>query len=95
MISVMLGSDISDHKRMMERLNIISESHGLHVNSNETKFMIVSRNKNINDTANLTTNNIRIERVRKYRYLVTIVIVDNDHTTENKRTDRNCEDCLY
>lgn len=55
----------------MDKITESSMRYGLNINTNKTKFMIISKEDITGDL--LSINQTRIERIHKYQYLSTVI----------------------
>jgi hypothetical protein len=69
----LLGGNISSIKRGTEA----SREVGLEVNTEKTKYMIVSRHQNVGQNHNLLVANKPFESVEKFKYLGTTITNEN------------------
>lgn len=67
---------------LMDKVVEVSKRYGLEMNVNKTKLLVVSKEQ-INN-AHIKINNVRIERVKQYTYLGTIINENWDNTQEIK-----------
>ena len=65
--TVLLAGNEKDLQCLVDRVSSISQSHGLKININKTKFMIISK-QNI-ENIRIQVEDQNIERVRRFKYL--------------------------
>lgn len=65
----------------MERVVEVSERYGLILNTKKTKFIIISKNNNVE---HLITKNKPIEQVQRLKYLGLTINENRDHSLEIK-----------
>ncbi|XP_055384420.1 uncharacterized protein LOC129614059 [Condylostylus longicornis] len=66
--TTLIAGSIEDLQTLLNKVNHYSKQFGLHINIDKTKYMVVSRKNNINNTR-LFTDNKTVERVTKFKYL--------------------------
>jgi hypothetical protein len=69
----LLGDNIDAIKKNMETLIDASKEVGLEVNTEKTKYMLLSRQQNAGQSHDIKIANICFENVAKFRYLVTTI----------------------
>ncbi|XP_060519890.1 uncharacterized protein LOC132698058 [Cylas formicarius] len=82
--SVLIADNIQDLQQLITLLNDASKNYGLNINSNKTKFMIISRDRVPYVNAQLVVDGMALERVKKYRYLGSWLYDDWDNDKEIK-----------
>lgn len=82
--SILIADNIEDLQQMIDELNRIGTNYGLKINSNKTKFMIVSRRKLPYSNARLIADGQTLERVAQYKYLGSWLHEDWDNDKEIK-----------
>ena len=72
-----------------------SKDIGLEVNSEETKYMITTRQPNVIQNQNIVIGNLSFENIEKFRYLGVTVTNTNDIHEEIKRRINMGNACYY
>ena len=80
--TVVIAETSEDLQILINRIVECSEEYGLSLNINKTKMMVVS--KSPQNFLDITVHDQRIERVRKYNYLGTVINENNDSSEEIK-----------
>jgi hypothetical protein len=70
-----LGGSVHTVKENAEALVVATKEIGLEVNADKTKYMVMSRDRNAGRDDRVMIDNICIERVEKFKYLGTTLIV--------------------
>jgi ribosomal protein S2 len=81
----LLGDNIDVIKKNMETLIDASEEVGLEVNTEKTKYMLLSRHQNAEQSYDIKTANRCFENVAKLRYFGTTITNQNLIQEEIKR----------
>jgi hypothetical protein len=66
-----LGRSIHTIKKNTEAFIVASKETGLEVNADETKYMVMSRNQNLEQSHRTKINNSSFETVEEFKYLRT------------------------
>ena len=66
-----LGGSIHTVKENAEALIVASKEIGLEVNTDKTKFIVMSRDQNAGQSHSIKIYNISFERVEEFKYLGT------------------------
>jgi hypothetical protein len=69
----LLGDNIDAIQKNMDTLNDASKEVGLEVNTEKTKYMLLSREQNTGQNYDIKTANRCFENVTQFRYLETTV----------------------
>lgn len=69
--TVVTTDSIEDLQNLLQRINDSCKRYGLNMNLKKTKYMVITKQQNID--VNLTIDNTPIERVQHYKYLGTII----------------------
>ncbi|KAL4120153.1 hypothetical protein QTP88_012884 [Uroleucon formosanum] len=80
--AIVFADSIEGLQLLMDRITEASMRYGLDINTNKTKFMIISK-EDITGV-HLSINQSRIERVHKYQYLGTVINDQWDNAEEIK-----------
>lgn len=78
--TVLIATSPEDLQRLLNKVTMVSEEYGLHINVNKTKTMVIS--KRDNNAGNLTLGNRTVENVQRFRYLGTIINQNVTHKSE-------------
>jgi hypothetical protein len=81
----LLGDNIDAIKKNMETLVDVSKEVGLEVNTEKTKYMLLSRHQNAGQSYDIKIANRCFENVAKFRYLGTSITNQNLIQEEIKR----------
>jgi hypothetical protein len=81
----LLGDNIDAINKNMETLIDASKEVGLEVNTEKTKYMLLSRDQNAGQSHDIKIANNRFENVAKFRYLGTTITNQNLIQQEIKR----------
>jgi hypothetical protein len=68
-----LGGRVHSIKKNAKYLVLASKETGIEVNVDQTKYIVMSRDKNAERSDNIKTDNSSIERVEVFRYLGAIL----------------------
>ena len=71
-------------KEKRDALAVVSKEAGLEVNSDETNYMVMSRDKNAGRSHNIKADNNSFERMEQFRYLGTTIKNENSIQEEIK-----------
>ena len=91
----MLGENLQTVRENAEIFIKSSKDIGLEVNSEKTKYMIISRHQNVIENLNIVIGNLSFENVEKFRYLGVTVTNTNDIREEIKRRINMGNACYY
>lgn len=78
--TVIFADNLASLQLLMDRVTSYSRQYGLEINTNKTKFMIISKNQNTRGI--LLVDKTLLEKVNKYTYLGTNVNDNWDHSVE-------------
>ena len=78
------GGSIHTVKENLETLVVASKETGLEVNSDKTKYMVMSRDQNAGRSHNIKIENSSFERVEEFKYLRTALKNQNSIQEEIK-----------
>jgi hypothetical protein len=73
----LLGYNIDTTKRNTQTLSDASKENGLAVNTEKTKYMVLSRHQNAGQNYNIKIGNRWFENVAQFRYLGTAITNEN------------------
>jgi hypothetical protein len=82
-----LGGNVHAIKKNIEALVVTSKKIGLEVDSEKTKYMVMSRNQNAGKNHNIKLDNKFFERVEHFKYLGT-TLTNRNSIQEKLRLDR-------
>jgi hypothetical protein len=91
----LLGDSVNTIKEKSETLLEASRDIGLEINTEKTKYMIVSRYPNSGQNQNIRTANESFENVAKFKYLGTTLTNQNDIHDEIKSRLNSGNACYY
>jgi hypothetical protein len=91
----LLGDKIDAIKKNMETLIDASKEVGLEVNTEKTKYMLLSRHQNAGQSHNIKIANICFENLEKFRYLETTITDQNLIQEEIKRRLNSGNACYH
>ena len=66
-----LGGSVHNIKKYTEAIVVFSKQTGPEVNTDKTKYMVVSRDQNAGRSHNIKIDNNSFERVEEFKYLGT------------------------
>ncbi|XP_073824763.1 FERM domain containing isoform X3 [Musca autumnalis] len=66
--TTLIADNLSGLQNLVTRLTACSETYGLRLNTNKTKYMIISKKNNF-ENMNITIHNTPLERVSSFKYL--------------------------
>jgi len=72
-----LGGSVHTVKENEEALIVASKENGLEVNADKTRYMVMSRDQNSGLSHSMRTDNSSLERVEEFKYLGTILKIQN------------------
>jgi len=78
-----------------EALVVASKEIGLEVNSDKTKYMVMSRDQNAGRSHSIKIDNISFERVEEFKYLGTILTDQNSIQEEIKSRMKSGNVCYH
>lgn len=78
--TVLLAETLEDLQAIINKIVEVSEEYELTLNTNKTKYMLIT--KSTLDNSNMYVKDQPIERVRKYNYLGTVINEDNNSSQE-------------
>jgi hypothetical protein len=81
-----LGGSVHAVKENTEALVVASKENGIEVNADKTKYMIMSRDQNLERSHNIKTDNSSFERVEEFKYLETTLT--NQNSTQEQIKSR-------
>jgi hypothetical protein len=90
----LLGDSVNTIKENSEIFLETSRDNGLEINTEKTKYMIISRHPNSGQNQNIKIANESFEKVAKLKYLVTTLTSQNDIHDEIK-SGLNSENACY
>ena len=79
-----LGGSVHNIKKIRDALVFPSKDIGLKVNSDETKYLVMSRDQNVELSDNMKTDDSSYERAEQFRYLGTFLTCQNSIQEEIK-----------
>jgi hypothetical protein len=79
-----LGGSVHTIKENSKALVVASKVIGLEVNTDKTKYMVMSRDQNAGQSHSMTTDNSYSERVEEFKYLGTSLTNQNSVQEEIK-----------
>jgi hypothetical protein len=82
----LLGDNIDTIKKNTETLIDASKEVGLEINTEKTKYMLLSHHQNVRQNRNIKTANRLFENVSQFKYLGTTVTNQNLIQEEIKRS---------
>jgi ribosomal protein S2 len=91
----LLGDNIDAIKKNMETLIDASKELGLEVNTEKTKYMLLSRNQNAGQSHDVKIANKCFENVAKFRYLGRTITNQNLIQEEIKRRWNSGNACYH
>jgi len=90
-----LGGSIQIVKKNAEALVVASKEIGLKVNSDKTKYMVMSQDQKAGQSHNIRTDNFSFERVEKFKYLGTTLTNENSVQEEIRNRLKSGNACYY
>jgi hypothetical protein len=90
-----LGRGVHTVKKITEASVVASKEIGLKVNSDTTKYMVMSGDQNAVQSHNIKTHNCFFERVEKFVYLRTTLTNENSVHEEIKSILKSGNACYY
>ena len=90
-----LGGSVRTVKENADNLVFVTKETGLKVNTDKTKYMIMSREQNAGRSHSMKTDNISIERVEEFKYWRTTLINQNSIQGEIKSRLKSGNPCYY
>jgi hypothetical protein len=91
----LLGDNVDAIKKNMETLIDASKEVGLEVNTEKTKYMLLSRHQNPRQSYDIKIANTFFENVTKFRYLGTTITNQNLNEEEIKRRRNSGNACYH
>jgi ribosomal protein S2 len=91
----LLGDNIDVIKKNMETLIDASKEVGLKVNTEKTKYMLLSRHQNAGQSYNIEIANRCFDNVVKFRYVRTTITNQNPIQEEIKRRLNSGNACYH
>ena len=89
-----LGGSVHTLKANAEALAVASKENGLSVNTDKTKYMVMSRDQNAGRSRNMKIDNSSYERVEEFKYLGTTLTYQN-YIQEKIKSRLNSGDACY
>jgi hypothetical protein len=83
-IKIKISGSVHTMKKSAEALVVASEETGIEVNTNETKYKVMSRDQNTVRSHSIKTDNNSSERVEELKYLGTKLTSQNSIQEEIK-----------
>jgi hypothetical protein len=90
-----LGRSIHTLKKNTEALVAASKETGLEVNADNTKYMVMFRDQNVEQSHNIKTDNKSPERVEQFKYLGTTLMNQNSIQEEIKHRMMSGNACYH
>jgi hypothetical protein len=90
-----LGGSVHTVKGNTETLPVASKESGLEVNSDKTKYMVMSQDQNAGPSHYMKTKNTSFERVEELKYLGTNLTYQNSIQEEIKSRLKSRNACHY
>ena len=90
-----MGGNVHSVKENAETLVVASKETGLEVNTDKTKYMIMSRDQNVERSHNVKFDNSSFERVGEFIYLGTTLTNQNSIQEEIKRRLKTGNACYH
>jgi len=82
-------------KEKAEALVVATKEIGLEVNADKTKYMVMSRHRNVGRGHSVKTDNSSVERVEEFKYLGTTLTDHNSNQEEIKSRLKLGNACYY
>jgi hypothetical protein len=90
-----LGGSVHTVKENAEALVVATKEIGLEVNAEKTKYMIMTRDQNVERSHSVKTDNSSIERVEEFKYLGTTLTDQNSIQEEIQNRLKLGNACYY
>ena len=90
-----LGGDIHTLKENAEALVAATRETGLEVSADTTKYMVISRDRNVGQNHSVRIDNSTFERVEEMKYLGTTLTIQNSVREEIKSRLRSGNACYH
>jgi hypothetical protein len=90
-----LGGSVQTMKENTNALVAASMEIGLEVNADNTKYMVMSRDKNAGKSHDINIDNLSFERVEDFKYLGTILKTQNTIQEEIKGRSKSGKACYH
>jgi len=91
----MLGGSVHTIKGNAETLIVASKETGLEVNSDKTKYMVISRDQNARRIHSMKIDNRSFERVEEFKYLGTNLTNQNSVQEKIKNRLKSGNACYH
>ena len=90
-----LGGSIHNLKENAEALVAVTRESGLEVGTDKTKYMVMSRDQNAGLIQSVRIDNSTFQRVEEFKYLGTILTIQNSIAEEIKSRLRSGNACYH
>jgi hypothetical protein len=90
-----LGAAYILERKKTDALTVVSKETGLKVNADKTKYMVMTRDKNVGRSHNMKIDNSSFERVEQFRYLGTTIRNQNSIQEQIKSRLKSRNACYY
>ena len=90
-----LGGSVHTIKKNTVDLVVASKKNGVEVNTNKTKYIVMSQNQNVGQNQNTKIDNTSFERVEEFKYLGTTLINQNYIQEEIKSRLKSGNACYH